>query len=500
MNLPSLAESAASLLHDKLLPLFVRTGGPVIVLNAGLAFTDRGPEVTLDIAPHEATLKTDNRRTWRVAFAALGAPSGLASTEARLEFPLQVAEGLKTSLASMNAGAGQPIWLNLLRPYGYLGVAPWERVLGEILERPIYRMPDVSLPLRGSADVLEAAVVFDPPLATSTKVAIWQIQNIADGILRSSSRIQTRINIFATAAWTEKLRAETFDERVRLHDPDRMPAKPEPFTRKSSSSAVSSNAPWLDWISSALAGRAVDAVHFVCEAETTDVGAVLALSHSPRTSSRPQPQVFAGVDDIAALLTRLGASTAMFSPPPASSTSLAMAFVADALARNRPGPVLFHRLAADDDAGRLSAAYSVLFADSRAAAKLANGFIYFAPSGGSTDGPVKSVLEVIAENTSLIAARAPLTERWRAAVTRVLPGVATHELQQAPNWAGAVQRYAESAALDQLRRMSGDVLLSRAEEAQERRPATPDTETAIVSETLADIVTVTARYLHSLKS
>jgi hypothetical protein len=488
MGLLSVAGSAAKVLHDTLRTYLPPLDGALIVFDVGLAFTERDPEVTFELRSQDATVP---KRTWRLAFSSLDAPSRLTDTQAGLQLPAEIADDLKRTIDSMEAGAGQPVWLNLLRPYGYLGVAPWERVLGELLERPIYRLPDVALPSRGGADVLEAAVVFDAPLTMPATLALSWISSIAHGILRSSSRLQTRLNVFAAAGWTEKLRGEAFDERVRVHDANQSSAA----ARETSTSAVAcGTAPWFDWIASALAGRTVDAVHFVCTAEPTDTGAVLSLSHSPRTSRGPRPQLLIGVEEITTLLTRLGATTAMFSPADISSR-LPMAFVADSLARCRTGPVLFHRLAMDGSPHGLWAAYSVLFGGGRTRARLADGFLYVSPSGAFSTDAVNTVLDAITQRAASIATRAPLSERWRAAVTRALPGVATHELPVAPNWAGAVQRYVEATALDQWRRVSGDVLLSRAQQAQQR-PASLDTDTAIVSETLADIVDVTAKYLN----
>ena len=98
----------------------------------------------------------------------------------------------------MNPAANLPLWLDLrvAALYGFMGILPWERVFSQLLERPILRLPDFLERPRENSDVLEAAIVFDPPPSTSPESAAGQIKVIVDEMLAGSPRPQTRIHIF----------------------------------------------------------------------------------------------------------------------------------------------------------------------------------------------------------------------------------------------------------------------------------------------------------------
>jgi hypothetical protein len=83
----------------------------------------------------------------------------------------------------------------------------------------------------------------------------------------------------------------------------------------------------------------------------------------------------------------------------------------------------------------------------------------------------------------------PVLQWLRAKLTPAAFG--GYEVEQAPNWATAIQRHIETAAFDELRRISPDVLLSTPESAKthiEPKSANPNT-------TLSEIQNVVANFL-----
>jgi hypothetical protein len=256
---------------------------------------------------------------------------------------------------------------------------------------------------------------------------------------------------------------------VRVHDPaEAVPppaagSPPQSPDMPAAAHSLMKMSPWLDWICRSLAGRSLDVVHFVCRADVTDGRGALLLSSSPAANGQLNTLSFLSVAEITALLTRTGAWAAAFSPPPDGGTAAMVAFVADALAHFRPGPVLYHPLPLPREREDLRLAYRFLSA-AGTAPRLHHGFLYHQPRLAA--GPVRiegsPVLAAVAQNADLFAQTASLGDRVLASVSRFVPILPLHELKQPPNWVSAAQRYVETVALEQLRRGAADVLFSKA--------------------------------------
>jgi len=501
--------TATAYLRDFLPKLRSRGGEAqsLVVLEISLQLTQGDAELEIDLGQY-GTILPAGRRTWRLPFSALGAPTTLTpETEPHLDLSLQVTEGLRASLTAINLAVDQPLWLDLKRPYGYLGILPWERVLGQALGRPILRLPDLLQPARENADVLDAAILFDPPPETPVDKAIEQVIGLATCILQSSSRLQTTVHIFPNAEWHRRLfpnaewhrrlRRASRPAGIRLHDPAQAETSNVVLSHRRSGLPPTRMSSWTNWMARAAQGRSLDAVHFVSDAKLTDGCAGLLLSSSPSPDERIVTAVLADVDELGALLTRTGASTAMFSPPADSSSGIFTAFVADALSHSRPGPVLYHSFATADDAAGFKAACQLLFSESAMRApSLERGFLYCYPAAVADQTAPQPLNHIAALGPDLLKHRAPLAERLLTTVTKVLPGVPTHMIKNAPNWVGAAQRFVERATFDQVRRAAPDVLLSSTP--AERREAAPAQEPAdlrATQEALADIQNAVKSYL-----
>lgn len=468
---------------------FAKSNPDLIILRTMLALGEDRPKIVFDLTGY-GEISEQGRRTWRLALDEIGVSEHLSPDQAHdssvLSLPLQLQDGLKAGLALMNPAADLPLWLDLVRPYGFLGILPWERVLSELLARPVLRLPDFPVRPFENADVLEAAILFDPPPSNSPDSAIDQLKLIVGELLAGSPRAQTRIHIFPNAACANALANPSIklDKRAHVH------AASESTSAAAGPGFVS---PWLDWICAALKGQSLDAVHFVCRTRATESEAVLLLSRTPH-AAEAQTLTAAEVGDVGAALARLGAWAAMFSPPAGDIDGAAMAFVADTLAQNRPGSVLFHP-AAPDCVQDLRESFRFLFSpEPTHPPKLARGFLYCQPESVAAHAGFRAKIAstVLPLELPELAKQGSWLDRARAKAGVYIPALGL-DLKQAPDWASAAQRYVESASLDQLRRVSTDVLFSKSTAALDQVKAAAQSET--VQKTLSDIQNIVGKYV-----
>jgi hypothetical protein len=470
---------------------FTKSDHDLIVLRITLTLVDGTPQVAFDLAGY-GKIGEQGRRTWRLGLAEIGVSERLNPESARdgaaLSLPLQLQDGLKAGVVGMNPAANMPLWLDLVRPYGFLGILPWERVLGGLLERPVLRLPDFLLRPRENADVLESAVLFDPRPSSSPEGVIEQIKIIVDELLAGSPRAQTRIHVFSNAICADALKSISFDRRVVVHKRAAKDAAPD----KPGYSFVGSQ--WFDWMCAALDERSLDAVHFVCRARATESAAVLLLSSSP-FSQEAQTLTSNDIGDVGDALMRLGAWAAIFSPPPGEADGAAMAFVADTFAQSRPGSALFHP-ATTNCAHDLREGYRALFsAEPTRPPRLTRGFLYCQPGTVSAhaDLQIKIASEALPAELPELTKQVSWVDRARAKAGVYIPALGI-DLEQPPNWASAAQRYVESATLNQLRRASTDVLFTKSGAAFDKVKSVAQSDT--VQKTLSDIQNIVGSYLN----
>lgn len=465
----------------------------LIVLRITLTLADGKPQVMFDLTGY-GKIREQGRRNWRFALAEIGVSETLSPESTQypntMTLPLQVQDGLKAGLALMNPAANLPLWLDLVRPYGFLGILPWEQVLSQLLERPVLRLPDFLERPRENSDVLEAAILFDPQPSTSPESAAGQLKIIVDEMLAGSPRTQTRIHVFSNAACGKALATASFDKRVVVHVPGENTAGE---TAPDKCDDPFGHSPWFHWMGAALKGRSLDAVHFVCRARATESACGLLLCNSP-FSHEQQTLSWIDICDVGNALIRLGAWAAMFSPPSDDPEAGAMALVADAFAQSRPGSVLFH-LAAPDTAKDLRESFGFLFSPGPSSPpKLTGGFLYCQPATVAAHAGFHAsiVSDVLALNVPELIKQASWVDRARAKAGVYFPALGV-DLKQPPNWASATQRYVESATLNQLRRASTDVLFTKSSAAIDQVKAAAQSET--VQKTLSDIQNIVGSYL-----
>ena len=157
--------------------------------------------------------------SWSFSPSEIGAPSVVADRAIpTLTLPAKLSEDLARILA--DAPKTTPLWLRFTKPYGYLGVQPWERELIRLLARPILRLPELFERPPEKREVLEAAILYDEGLLTASSGAETQLKSpitsITAELAKSSPRAQTRIHLFPSAACYDVVRQIEFDRHVAL--------------------------------------------------------------------------------------------------------------------------------------------------------------------------------------------------------------------------------------------------------------------------------------------
>jgi hypothetical protein len=421
--------------------------------------------------------------TWEIPFTAFVPAEGLEPGECRpLEVPETLVADLRYCLERVEGASQRPLWLRLVRPYGLLGAIQWERTLCGKLQRPTLRLPDFPERPAERADVLENAVVVDPPPDTDESALKERVRAITNAVLSESTRSLSRVHVFTRRRWYPILSVLNADSRVNVYDPDGAATRdaaaaklaedsPEDDLLRSARSERAMHlrsAAWSSWIAGVLNGRGLDALHLVCRAKWTDAGACIVLSDAPKKEEGEITLREIGYEELELLAIRSGAWSVTFVPATLAE-SHPMACVADGFAQRRAGAVLFHTLCNRGDYASFVAACKLLFGGAGRTPRMTEGFLYCHPgflyrAEAASEGLVARTPELfrfVADNAQLLAERAPLKERWISTATRLTPLVKTREVTVPPGWLSAAQRFLEAAAFEEVRRSASDLLLSK---------------------------------------
>lgn len=441
---------------------------PMCVLHIALAFRPEGTVVVARLVQDGEAF--DEAERWEIALAQFRQEQGYV-------VPAALAQLVRERLQ----GGDAVLWLRLTRPYGFLGLVPWEAGLGAALGRPMLRVPDFPARAAERTDVFENVVIVDPPGDRQLAGEVGaRLKALLGAILAGSSRGDTHIHVFCSARWFAALRDEVRDGRVRFWTPVAHGEHGLPASR-------TDLALWTTWILDALAGRGIDAVHLIGRAAMGDAEGCFLLSSTPFEAPGLIPDIEVDLESIGMLLSRAGAWSVSFMPAAAQYRDC-MAYVADGLAHRWHGAVLFHGGSGSED---LNVAATLLFTvGATPAPRFADGFLYCHPAFLSRkQSPLASALApILAEQAALLAARAPASERIVSWVTGMLPGVSQVQQSAPPAWLGATQRFLETEVFDGLRRAAPDVLMREAP--QQRVEFTTGTE-----DVLAQMRCVVERYL-----
>jgi hypothetical protein len=308
---------------------------------------------------------------WTCAAHEIGLPERLNRQQTRFEgYPFQLPDSFMDKIGKaveQRKETAAPVWLHLVKPYGYLGLIPWERLLQSHLGVPMLRLPDfLKRPARDTATSLDVVLCSSLPRAKASFPMVEYVERTARLILDVVPR-RTRLHVFIDHEWYSNLRDRLeagglLGEQLQIHDPSQAPdyTIPERSTNIQDRPTRVQN-PWLLWMRDVLGGRSVDAVHFICHGFMAgDVGA-LAFSESPVRNEDTRMARFVGPQELLTFFTHIGAWSATFSSPEHNYSEMGLRALADRLAQMRPGPLMHHEIKADASLAALTHAYNFLY-------------------------------------------------------------------------------------------------------------------------------------------
>jgi hypothetical protein len=449
---------------DQMAGLIAQTlSGGKLVLSVKLLFRPGGSVIKLILGIEDAAVDGVARRAAPIKEAIV--KFGQAS---EFHIPKSVEDALASRIAEFGRDLPRgPLWLRLVRPYGPLGLLPWEARLRTVLGRPVLRLPDTPFRPTERADVLENVVLVDPPDDTPPEVVRKRLQVLVDAILDGSARRATRVHVFARASWQAALAGfSERDARIEVPSPWECP----PY---SSGDQV---AHWTTWVLHVMQQRGIDALHLLGRATRSDSDACFLLSATPHDLAPPLPPVVPeslanrrrrlpdtelSADDVALLLNRAGAWSAVFVPA-TSDHATPLAFVADDLAHRWHGAVLYLEPEPEEHEVVREAMRLLYTVTATAPPRFEYGFLYCHPDflHSKQKAAAAALPPALAAQALVLAQRAPALKRVLQTVQRFLPGVQEPVAHVPPGWLAATQRFMEREMLDAARRNSTDILRS----------------------------------------
>lgn len=309
-------------------------------------------------------------QSWTCPPSEIGLPQRIDSRQTRYQgytfhIPEYIVQGLRDLLHS-DSFAGQPLWLHLAKPAGYLPLVPWEQLLQPALDVPMLRIPDfLSDPPTESPYKLEVALVSSVPEVVEQFPIVDHLYQIATKILQSVTR-RTTVHIFTDRVVGEPLRQRLegdglIGSSIQVHDPAGAAAYAIPeATEQIVDPTGRIENPWLLWMLDALKGRSIDIVHCLTHGYFGRERGALALAESPLADGPQRIARFVGPAQLSLFLNRIGAWSVFFSSPEQNYSEMGLRLLADTVAQHRPGPVAHHEVRLDPSCDAVAAAYRFL--------------------------------------------------------------------------------------------------------------------------------------------
>jgi len=362
------------------------------------------------------------------------------------------------------------LWLHLVKPYGYLGMFPWENLLKPVLACAILRLPDF---------------VIDPPQQTPSTIDValccqlgkMELSSTVDLVLDSAKALASsggqrpvRVTAFVdSAVYAELARSpiakgiarfsfreiETGDSVLTTYVVNPIAAASSfvsnpirEWLRKSGNgehgAALPSSkdllaaatdpikSPWLRAIRKALGEQSMDVIHVLTNAMLSLESGVLLLDQTDLTSESPNAHAVSA-EEFLAFQAQVGAWAVGFSSTPNSFSDMALRQFADSLAQLRPGPLLYHDAGMDPHCSELLVAYGFLLSERPTVPKQSAAiFAYCEPFRVFDDRQPEATLEHLSDRY----ARKDATLRVNDSVRSVF-----QSSDNVPSWVAASERF-----------------------------------------------------------
>ena len=305
----------------------------------------------------------------------------------------RIPEALDRMLADRLEGTSEELLcLQLVEPFGYLGLVPWEALLTSRYGVTVVRVPTLSLTRRRPRKSLQVAILAAVPSqrrssdarttahgtlsrlgatpvrrdapaerrgrrARRSEFTAYEVDRLVRAVLRGSPRPQTNVHVITTPWIYHDLRVlwrrETWP--VTLHNPFVLRDKVQATDNR----GPLAQTPWLRILKEAQGGEQADVVHVLCHAKVSDSSARLVLADPLSTSTNTSSR-YISMRTMMATLDEIGAWSFCLTAPTSRQVP-SLRYLASRLAELRPGPVLLTDLEADPQCAEVEAGYRFMF-------------------------------------------------------------------------------------------------------------------------------------------
>ena len=243
------------------------------------------------------------------------------------------------------------MWLEFRRPFGYLPVIPWERLVQPFLGIPLLRLPFSAVSAVVRSNPLRIALC--APLV-GTAALVEFLQEVVPAL-----PTRTRVDVFTTDPQVHVVAPVGPDREVIFHvPPDTLDEDLEPPGISGEQAEASLENPWLRWMVGTIAPASVDVVHLICPGRLSSNFGLLDFGAPPTGSEGDRALRLVSAGQLLTCLTELGASSVSFAS--LGRGEAALRIMAHRMTGLLSGPVVVHAPAAGY-AADLAGAFRFLF-------------------------------------------------------------------------------------------------------------------------------------------
>ena len=211
----------------------------LLVFKVTLDTAGEAPQILCEV---EVKIEGEPRSvaSWEFGTAEIGLPDRIDRHRSRKQgydftIPSRVSTSLRECLLERSRTPGTPLWLHLVKPRGYLGMVPWERLLQPVLNVPMLRLPDFSMyPPRETSTALDVLLCSSGPVAKDEFHIVDHLVTLAKQLREAVPR-RTTFHVFTDAEIHTKVR-QAFERQGMLNVSviiyPRSPPDAIPFPRK----------------------------------------------------------------------------------------------------------------------------------------------------------------------------------------------------------------------------------------------------------------------------
>lgn len=377
-------------------------------------------------------------KTWVAPVSALGMPREFDRTATHYGgYSFRLPEGFASELRSEldKLSFEGTLWLHLARPYGYLGLVPWEALLSREVRVPIVRLPNflVPPPLESPA-TLDVLICASSPVAKAGIDIKALLRAMIPKIIESVPR-KVKIHLFTDLETFGTFQPQEFGTEVILYPPGGPVGRAVPGPEVADDERL--NNPWLLWMHDALRGRSIDIAHFICHGYMSIDRGALAFAESPTENQDRTTARFVGTAELTTFLTQIGAWGAAFSSPPQNFSEMGLRLFADIVALLRPLSILHHRFEADPGCGAMGQVYKLFTSSQPEMAPVSEAVFVYCQPYHVKDQPGKEGVRLSKTQQTVT-----ITATTSGAVPQDLVKLVRNS-ENVPDWIAASQRYIE---------------------------------------------------------